>query len=428
LNNKLRYLLIFVISLIFGFSVLIVRNYYEKKTGELKSHWNVTQLEEDAKNYFDRAIALSSGKHYYSGCENAPIVAFYRPPIYSIFLALTFAVFGVSLKAVIILQIIVTSLIVLLISIISKIIFNDIISLISGIMAIFYYPMWNNAMVVNSELLSTFLGLLVLYFILKYYYSGYKAFKYLFLCGIFIGLASLTRGQFFFYSILLVIFIFKKSGNEFLKDAKLALIMLIFALIPIFIWSLYAYLSTGVLIFVSSQGAYSIWWGWSPLVVFEQKYPMWNPLWDVNFIKYDMIGLYLPVKSSIWFLSESVNFIMKYPLDSIKISYFKLLDSWGFIYIYLDNSFAINLMKIFKFNWDFFLAIPGWILLWKQKKYKIFLLYILYASILYTIISIMTAGLIRYRIPYLDPLFIILASYTLYYLYTHFRSKKLKIQ
>lgn len=422
----LKYIIIFFVSLIFGFSVLIFRNYYEKNTGEIKSHWNISHLDEgDSKNFFDRAIALSSGKHYYSGCENAPVVAFFRPPLYPVFLALTFAVFGVSLKAVIIIQIIIASFIVLLISIISKILFNDFVSLISGILATLYYPMWNNAMIINSELLSMFFGLLALFFICKYYYSQDKLLLNLLTCGILVGLASLTRGQFFFYSLLLVLFIFKISENNFLKNVKLASVWLTFVLIPIIIWSLYAYLSAGIFIFISSQGALSIWWGWSPLVVLEQKYPVWNPLWDTSFIKDDMIGFYLPVKSSIWFISEAVNFILKYPLDSMKIAYFKVLDCWGFIEIYSNNSFATKLIKIFKFNWDFILAICGWVLLWKNKESKIFSLYTIYACLMFTLISLMTAGLIRYRIPYLDPLFIIIASYFVYRIYIFFNSKKL---
>jgi hypothetical protein len=417
-----KYILIFLIGLIFGFSVLIFRNYYENKTGEVKSYWNVTELKDgDSKNFFDRGIALYLGKHYFAGCENVPIIAFFRPPVYPIFLALIFSVFGVSVKAVIIAQIILTSFIITLIALISNLIFkNNFISWLSGLLAVLYYPMWNDAMIINSELLSMLLGLVSLYFILKYFYSQKDSFKNLLLSGLFIGLSSLTRGQFFYYSILFLIFIFGNSVNCKKDKVNYSLLWFAFVLIPVLIWSVYAYSSSGVTIFISSQGPYSIWWGWSPLVVLEQKYPIWNPLWDKSFIVDDMIGSYLPAKSSMWFLNEAYSFIVKYPFDSFKIAYYKLLDSWGFFEIYGGKGLMPNLIKILKFNWDLFLAVPGWFLLWRQKNNKQFVLYVFYACILYTVISILTAGLIRYRVTFLDPFFIIFASYTIFTLYNHF--------
>ncbi|MCX6165232.1 MAG: glycosyltransferase family 39 protein [Ignavibacteriae bacterium] len=423
-----KYLLIFLISIIYGFSVLLFRNYYEKKTGELKSHWNITQLEEgDAKNFFDRGLALSQGKPYHGGLETVPIIAYARTPVYSFFLALTFIIFGVSFKAVIVLQIIIASLIACLISFITKMIFNNIVSWISGFLAILYYPMWNDAMLINCELLSMLIGLISLYYILKFYYSQNIDLKYLFLSGVYAGLAALTRGQFLYYSLIYVIFIFSISGISRGIKMKLTLYGLIFSLIPILIWSVYAYASSGIFVFITTHGTLQLWWGWSPGVVIGQHYPMWNPLWDndVSLLQEDLHTAYLPVKSSFWFIKEGLKFIYTYPYDSLKIAYFKLLDSWGLMDIYFNHGVFIKIFKVLKFNWNFLLVIPAWIILWKNKENKVFYYYSVSACILYTFISLMTAGVIRYRLPYLDPLFIILASYTLYKLYSHFYSKKL---
>ncbi len=425
-----RYILLFVFSLIFGFSVLVFRNKVEDKTGEMKSHWNVEKLDEgDSKNFFDRGLALSQGKKYDYGFENIPIVAYFRTPTYSVFLAISFLIFGVSIKAIIILQIIIASVIVCLISAITKLIFNTAISWISGFLMIFYYPMWNEAVQINCELLAMLMGLLSLYFIVKFFYSNGSIIKFLLLSGLFTGLASLTRGQFFYYSFLYLIFIVCISNISRTIKIKFFLYWFSFVLIPIFIWSLYAYFSSGVLIFISSQGAMSVWWGWSPAVVIQQKYPIWNSLWDSDkdIIKDDLHVLYLPVKSSFWFLKEAVKFIYEYPVDSIKIAYFKLLDSWGLITFYSNQNLFIKIFKAIKFNWNFLLAIPAWIILIKNKIAKVFCFYTIYACIIYTIISLMTAGLIRYRIPYLDPLLIIIASYTVFKIFEYFRNKKIKI-
>lgn len=423
-----KYFILFLFSLLFGFTVLILRNLYEEKSGEMKSYWNVQQIAEgDSKNFFDRGLALSEGKHYFTGYENVPVIAFFRPPAYPIFIAFVFKIFGVSLKPIIVLQIIMTSIIICLISLISNLIFKDkIISRISGILAILYYPMWNDAMIINSELLSMLLGLLALFFILKFYFANEVNIKNLLLSGLFAGLASLTRGQFFFYSLLFLIFIYSLKNISFLNKSKFVLYWLGITLVPVILWSLYAYLSTGILLFISTQGPYSIWWGWSPQVVYEENYPMWNSLWNIDFLQGDLIGLYLPVKSSSWFLNEAINFIFKYPYDCLKIGYFKLLDSWGFIDLYSRNTIFSKIIKLIKLNWDFFLAIPGFYLIWKNKN-KTFLWYSISAILIYTAISIMTAGLIRYRIPFLDPILILFASLTVYKIYIHF-TLKFKIQ
>ena len=420
-SSQHKYLLIFVLGLVIGLSILAFRNFYEQKTGISKSAWYTTELQEgDSKNFFDRAIAIYEGKHYYAGCENTPIVAFYRPPGYSFFMAFSFMAFGVYFKAIIILQVIIASMIIVLISKISDLVFNKMISSISSVLAIMYYPMWNNAMIINSELLSAFIGLLALYFILKFYFIEKGSIKNLIISGIFVGLASLTRGQFFFYSLLLPIFIFGSTKGDFRNKINYTFIWFGVLLMPILIWTLYAYISSGLFIFISSQGAYSIWWGWSVMVVLEEKYPLWNQSWDTGFLKDDMIGSYLPYKPSSWFLSESLNFIFKYPIESMKIAYYKFIDSWGFIDIYVKEGLFSKVISVLKFNWDLFLSIPGIYIIWKEKLNKTFLYYLLSAFIIFSVISVMTAGLVRYRIPYLDPLLIIAASVTIQKIYSSY--------
>lgn len=425
---KYRSFIVILLSFAFGLLVLFLRVGYESKVGVQKSVWNTTELQEgDSKNFFDRGLAISQGRHYYSGCESAPVVAFFRPPVYPFFLALIFLAFGVSFKAVIIIQLIITSLIVLEIFLIARLIFDEKVAIVSVVLANCYYPMWNDAMVVNSELLSMYLGLVAFFFILRAYKSGVFSVKLLFLSGIFTGLAALTRGQFFFYSILYAVFFYLSAGDGIKVKVTKFLFWFGFVFIPILLWSFYAYISADLLIFISSQGALSVWWGWSPLVVLEQKYPVWNSTWDMGFINNDMIGTYLPEKSSLWFLNEAFNFILKYPLESLKIAYFKILDAWGFFDLYLSSSISAKIIKIMKLNWDFFLAIPGFFILWKQSEKKYFAIYVLLSCILFTAIGLMTAALIRYRIPYLDPLFVILASVTVYRIYYFFFSKKSKV-
>jgi 4-amino-4-deoxy-L-arabinose transferase-like glycosyltransferase len=421
-----KYIVLFFISLLFGFTVLILRNYYESKTGDVKSHWNVTQLEEgDAKNFFDRGLALYQGRSYIYGYENVPVVAFFRTPVYSVFLALSFLVFGVSIKTIIVLQIIMLSAMVCLISAITKLIFdNETVSRISGILTILYYPLWNDAVTLNCELIAMLLGLIALFYILKFYYAKNINLKYLLLSGFFTGLASLSRGQFFYYSFIYLIFIYGIFGITLRAKLKLAAYWFVFVLAPILVWSVYAYAISGLFIFISSQGAFAIFYGWSPIIVLQQEFPMWNSAWDRSKFEGDLHIMYIPVKSGFWFIKEAVGFIFEYPLDSLKITYYKILDSWGFMGVYLSDGIATKIMKVFKYDWNLFLAIPGLIYMRKWKEKSAFASYVFFACVAYTIVSLMTAAVIRYRLPFLDPLFIIIASYTVYKLYSRFTLKK----
>jgi len=155
MSKQIRELLIlFLIAFIYGLSVLAFRNLYENNSQKKQSDWNTTVLDGDANNFYDRAVSLSSFKTYDQDC--LPAVAYYRPPEYPFFMAFIFLMFGISLKAIIIFQILITSIIVILIANSCKILFDKKTGMVAGILTILYYPLWNASVTINSELLSMF--------------------------------------------------------------------------------------------------------------------------------------------------------------------------------------------------------------------------------------------------------------------------------
>ncbi|MCE1164288.1 MAG: glycosyltransferase family 39 protein [Bacteroidetes bacterium] len=403
--SKYRRLLtvLFIAAMLYGSAVLVIRNYYESGTGIAKSDWNKQELSGDAKNFMDRAVSLSAFRAYDS--ETVSSVAYYRPPGYSLLMAAIFFLSGVSIKAVIVFQIILAAFIVVLIADSGRILFDFKTGMLAGILGILYYPLWNAAVIINSELLSMLYWVLSLNLILRFVFTGSKKNSLIIFAGLFSGLAAITRGQFLMLApvSLLLVFFSAYSGREKIAITGKWISMF---LIPVLLWTFYAYIVSGVFVIVSTQGFYSMWWGWSPAVVLEEAYPVWNQNWSGINIPSDQIGTLVPNKSPGWFISEIYNFIVSYPKESALIGLFKIMEGWG-IEFYDRKPF---LQDLFRFV--------------RNKKSYVFLKFLLMACIIYTGVSLLTAALYRYRFPLLDPVFIILSSYTLIYLFNKFAKRK----
>lgn len=409
---------IFLAALFWGIGMLAFRNYFEKGPDAKKSDWNSTELYGDAKNFYDRAVSLSEFKPYDEGA--IPAVAYYRPPGYPLFLASVFLVAGNSLKAVIILQILIAALIAAIIADTGRILLDDKAGLVAGILSIVYLPLWNASSTVNSELLSLFYWALSLNLLIRYVKADYKISAQIFLSGLLAGMSAITRGQFLMLAPLSLLLVYYYGSK---KKMIPALIWMSLFLLPVFAWAVYAYIVSGLFVIVSTQGLFAVWWGWSPAVVLEELYPVWNPEWSGIIIPADQIGQLVPNKSSGWFVKEVYSFITAYPKESSLIGLFKLMESWG-VEFYNGQPILNGMFRFLKINWDLILSIPAIFLLYKSKDLKGFLSFLLVLCIAYTFVSVLTAALYRYRFATLDLFFLILASYTVIYFYGKFLRKK----
>ncbi len=424
LSSKYKRILfaVFIAALLYGTAVLSLRNYYENRSGVQKSDWNVAELKGDARNFFDRAVSLSSFRAYDNGV--VPKVAYYRPPGYPIVMSLLFMVFGSSLKAVILLQILLSALIVVIVADTGRMLFDENTGTLTGILTILYYPLWNASVTINSELISMFYWAASMYFMFLFVKSEDKKKSRLILSGLLSGMAALTRGQFLVIapvSLFLVYWSEVLSGKDkFIAASR----WFAFFLVPVVLWAVYAYAVSGLFVVVSTQGMYSLWWGWSPAVVVEELYPVWNNDWSQIAVPPDQIGVLVSTKSAGWFLSEVAGFIMRYPRESSLIGLFKLMEAWGIEY-YNGHSFAGNTIRFIKINWDLILTIPALIILIRTKQQSVFLKFLLVISVVYTVLSVLTAALYRYRFPSLDMFFLVLSSFTIIYFFGYLRKRKL---
>ena len=421
MQYKIKLIILFFIALFYGFSVLIIRNYYEKESSVSKSDWNKSYVGGDASNFYDRAISIYNFEPYHAGYEDNRRVAYYRPPVYPAFMAASFLAFGKSFKPIIILQIILLSLSIICIMRICRFFFGDKISLITGILSVLYYPFWNGAMTVNSELFSMSIWVLSVLMLMSYLKNSVKKNHYILISGLLSGLSVMARGQFLFFAPLILLFLYF-SDLEF--KLKTAFNWFIGFFIPIIFWTIYAYIASGVVVIVSTQGAFSVWWGWSKAVVIEQGYPVWNSGWDNIQIPVDQIGEYMLTKDNSWFLSEVVKFVTAYPVECMKIGFYKILGAWGFEFFSKDNTFSYFIVRFFKINWDLILAIPAYFILLKQKKFRDMKYFLISSIFAYTFISLLTAALYRYRYPFIDPFLLMLSGYFFYYIFEKYKSRK----
>ena len=159
-------------------------------------------------------------------------------PLYPLFLAGIYGVFGHNYDAVRIIQIFLFALTVVFVYLLAEKIFNKKIAVISGIITALFYGVANQAGNITTEILFTFLIVFFVYAISKYFHnSNYGSIWWLAVSGIILGLATLTRGIVQFLVILVVLNIiivfYKKTllKHTFLK-ASIFLIGFLIVLIP----------------------------------------------------------------------------------------------------------------------------------------------------------------------------------------------------
>ncbi|MCI0472933.1 MAG: glycosyltransferase family 39 protein [Ignavibacteria bacterium] len=424
MRHKAKLILFFFIAIIFGLSVLFLRNYYEKESSIQKSDWNKSYLGGDASNFYDRAISIYNFEPYHAGYEDNRKAAYYRPPVYPAFMAGSFLLFGKSLKPVILFQIILLSLSIICIMQITKYIFSEKISILTGILSILYYPFWNGAMTINSELISMSFWAFSVLLLISYLKNSGKKKYYIILSGLLSGVAVMTRGQFMFFAPLILLFVYFSDSAD---KSKTAFSWFACFIIPIILWTLYAYVTSGVFVIVSTQGAFSTWWGWSKAVVIEQGYPVWNSGWDSIQTPVDQIGEYMLTKDNSWFLNEVVKFVAAYPAECLKIGFYKILGAWGIEFFSKDNTFSYFIVRFFKINWDLILAVPAFFIILKQPEFRDMKYFLISAAVIYTLISFLTAALYRYRYPFIDPFLLMLSGYFLHYIFGKYKSGRIKI-
>lgn len=216
----------------------------------------------DSTEYVQGALHLLQGD-YATGPK------WLRPPLYPLFLAATFAIVGADLSRAMLVQAIVTGLGVLPFAALGYAIFRrrDV-ALLSALIAALFVPFVAYGSVLFAEAL--FVALVAAFFaLLPYGETGELSHRRLFLAGVLLGLATLTRAVGLFFIPLLVLGLFadswkNKTQNSFRLSRNTLLgswFLVLGAFLVIAPWTLRNALVYDRLIVVDTNGGISFWYG-----------------------------------------------------------------------------------------------------------------------------------------------------------------------
>jgi 4-amino-4-deoxy-L-arabinose transferase-like glycosyltransferase len=197
---------------------------------------NFLTLSSDDLNYIKSAAALVKRGIFTFHQYNEPTV--FITPLYPIFLAIIFKVFGTGLpglQAVRVIQAILSSVSIVYVFFISKELFNPKIALTASFFVAFYIPNIVTSGYILTETLFIFLFYVLLYYSLKFAEES-SVVKFSFL-GVLWGAASLCRPAISLFPLFLFLHVWFLKKVEYKKIFKLAFSMVLsFAIIMLPWW------------------------------------------------------------------------------------------------------------------------------------------------------------------------------------------------
>lgn len=156
------------------------------------------------------------------------------PPLFPLFLAGIYSLFGYNLFFVRLIQALISSFTCFLVYLIGKNSFDKKTGFISGLLAVFYPGFISYTGHILTETLSTFLITLAVYFLMKALSGGENKWKWYIFTGIILGLVSLCRSEmlFFPFFLALVITLIYQNKKQVLKGFTILLFAVVITISP----------------------------------------------------------------------------------------------------------------------------------------------------------------------------------------------------
>lgn len=390
----------------------------------------------DAALYDGTAWNFVQG-HGYSLPIGTPFTG--REPGYALFfLAPIYLIFGHSIFAAQIFQILISAGMVLLIYLLGKKFLAEKI----GLLAAFFYAIHPPTIAYTNEILTeipfTFLFLLSTLFLLLGLKNQNK--KTIFAGGLFIGISTLTRFITIFFPLLAIpiFYLLLKSWRKTFIYSGLMIAAMLIIISP---WLIRNYIHFNHFVFGRTGGGWIYWSG---------SYVPWDGEWKFDKLSFPeniqnelneaqkTAGKYYAIKSDSILIKHTLENIKNNPLNVAKIwlkkplKIFLLKREFSGIQIekmnlsacFSGKNFRVcpiaGTLRIFHIM-VVFIAIYGWLKLWKQKE-RIITIIFLFIFIYFTIFYLPMNPDVRYRLP-LMPYIFILASVGFWHLFDKVRGK-----
>lgn len=368
-------------------------------------------LHGDAFIYNKIAVLLMSGQTL--GEEQT----YSYPPLYPMFLAGAYKVFGYRFLPIKIIQSIMNVISCILIFLIAKRLFGKTEGWLALLLSLSYVIFIKMADILTTESLFVILFLLSLYILME---SLLKTnFRLLFISGLILGISTLVRGSTLLLPLFICVGIFcllkRKYGGEFefKKVFKYISVLLISFILPISIWTIRNYMIYDTLVPVSTQGGTLLYASYFPP---EGKYFGKFP-GDKDFVK--SLEMDSELERNRFLMQKVFEFIKSNPKGVVKLGILK--------FFYLWAPFDWEIIGAGKYNYFYGFILPFFItgiFLTIRKSLEYLVLYI--PIVYFQIIAILTYGSPRFRIA-IEPFLIILAAVGLKYFFGKFRKKYVPI-
>lgn len=346
----------------------------------------------DGPSYDGYALSIMEGRGYVY--QN--LVA-RRPPLYPVFLAGVYSLFGHSPVSVRFLQAMLGALSCLLVYLIGKEAFGFWVGIVSGSIMTFYYPQIQLCGYVMPEPLYIVLVLTSLWFLIRFYNQRFPL--YLLASGLFMGLSALTReiSLALTGSVALWLCIYEEKGRKVLSP----LIFILASVMIIVPWTWRNYLHFGKFVPLTVSAGHTLYLGNNPTAT-GGKGGDWKLGEDSSFPS-DVDSLFTlqtdeELKARAW------GYIRNNPGRFFQLSFKKFINMWRPFY---SNSSSVSkgvsflsYIPIMAFAiWGIYLTLPQW---------RLSLLFYLFIFT-FVIVHMLTISTIRYRYPAM-PMLVLLAG------------------
>lgn len=358
---------------------------------------------------------LVEGKGYKMWCGVGDLYSG-RPPIFPLFLAGIFIIFGQNIIITKIFLAVFNSLICLVIFSLGKKIFNQKVGLMAMAVSAVYPPfIYWGGQPTQETLTILFLALATL-FLLKIEEKE-KMFLYAILSGVFLGMLVMTRSMAY-----VLIFLFPLWSLFLFKNRKQGLIAAYLVLLPVILiispWVIRNYKIHHTILLASTEGGMTFYAANNPDVLTKGGGDFY-----VLGISTKEVENLSEIESDKYFYKKGLDFIRANPMIYLRLVFERLIRFWRFFphLTSLPDSYKpIHIVLLLITDTPIILlGFWGLIMLYKIEKKQAFLLILIFLN--FMIISMLIRSSIRYRAPIM-PYLIILACYPIYSLYTRIKS------
>lgn len=363
----------------------------------------------DFEWYEERAYTLSSGGGYQE--EGYPTARF--PPGYPLFLAFIYKIFGHNIVFAKIANVFLSLLLCFLCYKIAKRVKDNYVPRITLIILCFFPSQIFFTSILGSEILFSNLFLTVIYLLIIQVEKN-RGFLLPIFTGLFLGLATLTRGVTLFFPLVIFFFFLSLKKKGFIKNFFIVLFSMFLILFP---WIFRNKQKIGYFTLSTNVGA-SLWVGNNPESSGNGICP------DKSEFKYIPPDPEIQVKTDRLCLNLSIDFIKNNPFKFLKLGIKKQMNLFATDMFPLENKLKslgeklrwnrYIILAVFSQTYYiliFFLFISGIFLYFKKKKSKFFSLF-LYTIVYWMAIHFLFFGMDRFHFP-IVPILTIFASLAL---------------